>query len=143
MDGSDKIDKTIVYFKINEDFTIDKLYDHTKHDPPLFDGKDVDSEKSDSKADKKNDKFRWSIDISNMYEINNKHFVIVALSHINVSKDMKGTKEKKKGDNKIRCEKELSKVKYLPSLLNECELKDEHAAVHIEGRKGIAIYRQY
>ncbi|CAB4474212.1 unnamed protein product [Rhizophagus irregularis] len=73
-----EIDKTIAYFKIKDDFSIDKLYDH---DPPLFHG--------DEKGIKQ-DNFGWSFDISNMHKNNGKYFIFVAVSRINIEEDMKG-----------------------------------------------------
>jgi hypothetical protein len=81
--------KTIAYFKIKDDFSIDKLYDH---DPPFYD---------DEKGTKQ-DNFRWSFDISNMHKNNGKYFIFVAVSRINIEEDMKGKKKDEdiKGNDK-------------------------------------------
>ncbi|PKY39920.1 hypothetical protein RhiirA4_529458 [Rhizophagus irregularis] len=133
--GNENEFKGPVYFKINDDFTIDD------HDPPSFDYSNVSSSKSDGNTTK-NDKFRWSFDISNMYKIDGKHFVLIALSRINVSEDMEGTIEKEKDDNEKSNYKrvELSKREYtLP--LNGNEHKVDMSPDSRSSNKGIAIYR--
>jgi hypothetical protein len=86
IDEPDKIDKTIGYFKINDDFTIEKFYKEN-YKPPSFKDDDAilslgdeksitKSKKSISKEDEKNDTFKWSFDISNMQgknDVSNKH----------------------------------------------------------------------
>ncbi|RGB23908.1 hypothetical protein C1646_773828 [Rhizophagus diaphanus] len=91
--NSDKIEKTIVHFKLKTDLTIDKFYSEG-FIPPLFNG-------SSSNDDDK--KSRWSFDISNVCMNENKHFIYVAISCI-VDDDMRRTidgKEKKKGKTVI------------------------------------------
>ncbi|POG75664.1 hypothetical protein GLOIN_2v1769895 [Rhizophagus irregularis DAOM 181602=DAOM 197198] len=94
---TDTIDKTIAYFKIKDDLTIDKLYntdyDKSYSTKEIQDESQV-SENSGLKKDEKNETFEWSFDISNMYEENNNEcFIFVAISRINVNKDMKVTEE--------------------------------------------------
>ncbi|CAG8756941.1 14166_t:CDS:2, partial [Rhizophagus irregularis] len=96
-DESDEIAKTIAYFKINNDFDIDKFYDIDYTPPPfvesLYSSNSKDDEyidytpppfvgsldSSNSKDDDKDNtsppsvgslekEFRWSFDISNMYK---------------------------------------------------------------------------
>ncbi|RGB24235.1 hypothetical protein C1646_773379 [Rhizophagus diaphanus] len=106
---SAKIDKTIAYFKINDNLSIDKFYDHD-HDPPSFDANNFGS-----------DNFRWSFDISNMQKNNGKYFIFVAVSRINIDGDMKGNDKQKKDDNgKSDYERELfSKKISTPSIEHE------------------------
>ncbi|RGB23884.1 hypothetical protein C1646_805703 [Rhizophagus diaphanus] len=94
-DGPDTIDKTIAYFKIKDDLTIDKFYktDRDKFYSIKEDELQI-SENNSSKKDEKNEMFKWSFDISNMYEENNNEcFIFVTISRINVDKDMKVTEE--------------------------------------------------
>ncbi|PKY55218.1 hypothetical protein RhiirA4_427357 [Rhizophagus irregularis] len=81
LDELDDIDQTIAYFKINNDFMIEKFYKE-EYKPSLF---KVDS--SDSDIINASD-FEWSIDISNMQEINDGgSFILIAISHINVEEN--------------------------------------------------------
>ncbi|PKK73779.1 hypothetical protein RhiirC2_709382 [Rhizophagus irregularis] len=90
----DTIDKTIAYFKIKDDLTIDKFY-HTDHDKS-YSIKEI-QEVSENSSLKKDETFKWSFDISNMYEENNENnnecFIFVAITCINVDKDKKVTEE--------------------------------------------------
>ncbi|CAB5370240.1 unnamed protein product [Rhizophagus irregularis] len=98
-----EIDKTIAYFKIKDDFSIDKLYDQ---DPPPFDGNNVGfSDNYENETKKFN--FRWSFDISNMHKNNDKYFIFVAVSRINIEEDMKGKKKDEdiKGNDKQKKQK--------------------------------------
>ncbi|POG58583.1 hypothetical protein GLOIN_2v904925 [Rhizophagus irregularis DAOM 181602=DAOM 197198] len=101
---SNIIGKTIVHFKIRDDFNIDKFYTEG-FTPPLYkesrEQKNVDitvdfSNDNDSYNDFEKDelieeeKFRWSFDISNVCMNNNKHFIFVAVSRID-DEDLRGT----------------------------------------------------
>ncbi|GES94212.1 hypothetical protein GLOIN_2v1769896 [Rhizophagus clarus] len=89
--GSNDLDKTIAYFKIKDDFSIDKFY-NTDY-KPLFQGELQDKEDNGKVS---NDKLCF--DISNMYKENNKcdkYFILVAISRINIDKNMK----KNEGNN--------------------------------------------
>ncbi|PKB99454.1 hypothetical protein RhiirA5_429665 [Rhizophagus irregularis] len=82
LDGTVEIDETIAYFKINNDFTIEKNYKL-----PSFEGPELDI--NNSMADE-NKVDRWSIDISNIHKKNDDgYFILVALSRIKVDEDMK------------------------------------------------------
>ncbi|PKK61033.1 hypothetical protein RhiirC2_718703 [Rhizophagus irregularis] len=98
-----EIDKTIAYFKIKDDFSIDKLYDQ---DPPPFNGNNVGFSDNDENETKKSN-FRWSFDISNMHKNNDKYFIFVAVSRINIEEDMKGKKKDEdiKGNDKQKKQK--------------------------------------
>ncbi|PKY48681.1 hypothetical protein RhiirA4_445477 [Rhizophagus irregularis] len=136
--------ETIACFKINEDLTIDKFYDH---DSPSFDHSNVSSSKSDGNTTK-SDEFRWSFDISNMYKIDDKHFVLIALSRINVKEDMKGIIVKKKDDNEKSNNKKVQLIKkeYPPPPNGNEHIMDispdsRSSNKTDESKKGIAIYR--
>ncbi|UZO23321.1 uncharacterized protein OCT59_015664 [Rhizophagus irregularis] len=141
-----EIDKTIAYFKIRDDFSIDKLYDH---DPPPFDGNSVGSSDWDEKGTSE-DNFRWSFDISNMHKNNGKYFIFVAVSRININEDMKGNDKQKKDDNgKSGYEREQFSKKIF-KCPNEHEKRIDITNGHenipsdnttYESRKGIVIYR--
>ncbi|GBC51968.2 hypothetical protein GLOIN_2v1766387 [Rhizophagus irregularis DAOM 181602=DAOM 197198] len=75
-------DETIAYFKINNDFTIEKNYKL-----PSFEGPELDINNSMTDENKVD---RWSIDISNIHKKNDDgYFILVALSRIKVDEDMK------------------------------------------------------
>ncbi|RGB41636.1 hypothetical protein C1646_751929 [Rhizophagus diaphanus] len=152
---SDEIAKTIAYFKINDDFYIDKFYNIDYTPTPFVGSKDSNNSKDDDKYiddtpppfvgsldssnSKDDDKFRWSFDISNMYKKNDdKYFILVAVSRINVVEDMKGNNNEDNYEKKHLSKKE---IKY--------ELEDKDTKLDIEKqsegledrKKGIAIYR--
>ncbi|PKC69984.1 hypothetical protein RhiirA1_455334 [Rhizophagus irregularis] len=76
--GSVEIDKPVAYFKINDNFIVEKLYD--PRSTPAF---------LDRNKNKPDDLFRWSYDVSNMYKNNGQLFVFVTMSRINFDDDMK------------------------------------------------------
>ncbi|PKY26532.1 hypothetical protein RhiirB3_513703 [Rhizophagus irregularis] len=134
VEGSVEIDKTIAYFKINDDFSIEKLYDHN---PPIFDDNKVEKET-------KKDNFRWSFDISNMYEKNDKCFVFVAISRINIDEDMKGTNKNDNGKSSYEREQLTQKIFKCPPSPNENDSVlniPGSGTTQPESKKGIAIYR--
>ncbi|CAG8589212.1 6855_t:CDS:1 [Funneliformis mosseae] len=81
-DVTDVINKTITSFKINYDLTFNNFGNLR--------------ERSDNVPIEENKKFRWSLDISSIRKYRVGSFIFVAVSRIDVEKDMK----KKKG--KIR-----------------------------------------
>ncbi|RGB30630.1 hypothetical protein C1646_765101 [Rhizophagus diaphanus] len=150
-----EIDKKIAYFKIKDDFSIDKLYDH---DPPPFVGNNVGFSDNDENGTKKPN-FRWSFDISNMHENNGKYFIFVAVSRINIDEDMKGNDKQNKDDNgksdyeREQFSKKIFKCSPSPNI-NEIRISmpptNEHRDIPPESgsdkttdenKKGIAIYR--
>ncbi|PKB93818.1 hypothetical protein RhiirA5_440244 [Rhizophagus irregularis] len=150
-----KINKTIAYFKIKDDLSIDKLYDC---DPPPFDGNNVGFSDNDENGTKKPN-FRWSFDISNMHKNDSgKYFVFVAISRINIDEDMKRNDKQKKDDNgKSDYEREPFR-KRIFNCSNEHEniLSNYETRINIpstdenitatsnttdESKKGVAIYR--
>ncbi|PKY50669.1 hypothetical protein RhiirA4_531052 [Rhizophagus irregularis] len=104
-DKSDRIDKTIVHFKINDDLIM--------INKESYDGNEKDEENDPKeKEDKKIDTFKWSLDISNSHKEKNSDIILVAISRININEDMKKAKEKKNNNKKHDYEKEtLTKVK--------------------------------
>ncbi|GBB90311.1 hypothetical protein RclHR1_17200003 [Rhizophagus clarus] len=154
-EGSIEIDKAIAYFKIKDDLTVDYLYDINYKPRPFVDNdvspsdndrKTTRNKNSDSKENKENDKFRWSFDILNMYKNDNRYFILIAISCININEDMmKGTDENIKDNDK-------SKFKYSPQ---PSVYEDKDASIDVslesksdetperddESKKGIAIYR--
>ncbi|GES84524.1 kinase-like domain-containing protein [Rhizophagus clarus] len=80
-DEFDEINKTIVYFKINDNFTIKNFYEKGYKPTPFQFG---------SQKDKKDREYEWCLDISNKHNNKrNKYFILVAVSRINVHQDMK------------------------------------------------------
>ncbi|CAB5198108.1 unnamed protein product [Rhizophagus irregularis] len=91
-------DKTIVCFKIDNDFEISKLYNPKKTEDSSGNGKTTKHDKSSSEEDEKNDNYKWSFDISNMHKNDNddsEYFIFVTISRININEDMKQEKRKK------------------------------------------------
>ncbi|RGB38581.1 hypothetical protein C1646_812538 [Rhizophagus diaphanus] len=154
------IDKTIAYFKIKDDFSIDKLYDH---DPPSFDDNNAGFSDNDENGTKKPN-YGWSFDISNMHKNNDKYFIFVAVSRINIDEDMKGNDKQKKDDNgKSDYEREQFSKKIFkcptPPKKHENTVNlspDDESRINIsptnenitatsnitdESKKGVAIYR--
>jgi hypothetical protein len=89
-------DKPIASFKINDDFTIEErnkfhLLERTQGGDSVETA--AKNEESDSEENKKNDNYRWSCDISNLYNKYDGYIVLIAISRINVNEDMKGTNE--------------------------------------------------
>jgi hypothetical protein len=108
---SDKINKTVAYFKITDELDIDEIYEpaplHNVYESGINDDSSIinviDENGSESddimaekveykeKTSKKDDKFRWSFDISNVHCKNNDEYIIfVAVSRIDVDEDMTG-----------------------------------------------------
>src|SRR5581483_10936076 len=97
---SDKIDATITYFKINDSLDIEKFYD-TDFIPPdgprhecssmsyCGDEDEVAEEKETVEKKPEKVKKQWSFDISNIQENVEGMFIFVAVSCINIEKDMK------------------------------------------------------
>ncbi|CAB5188206.1 unnamed protein product [Rhizophagus irregularis] len=82
-DDKEEITKTIARFKINENLEIDKF---DKGDKSLI-------RETNSSANNSNDTdnmYRWSLDISNVQNYQDKYFIFVAVSRIDVNEDMKG-----------------------------------------------------
>ncbi|RIA86143.1 hypothetical protein C1645_829709 [Glomus cerebriforme] len=141
---SDEINKTIAYFKINDDFSIEGFYKKdylplpfnetqrqklAQEDVINIDDNNGDNSSSGKAKDEgntlnKDKKFRWSFDISNMqHENENKYFIFVAISHIDVDKNMKGNKKQNKNDKKLlkKFKKEyetIAKVRYHEKKIN-------------------------
>ncbi|GBC18466.2 uncharacterized protein OCT59_015572 [Rhizophagus irregularis] len=91
-------DKTIAYFKIDNDFEFSKLYNPKKTEDSSGNGKTTKHDKSSSEEDEKNDNYKWSFDISNMHKNDNddsEYFIFVTISRININEDMKQEKRKK------------------------------------------------
>jgi hypothetical protein len=111
---SDVIDKTIAYFRINDNFTISKFYDKN-HKPPSFNQESkLNTSDDDAKEDEKSDAFRWSFDVSNLHKNDDEYYILVAVSHVNVNEDMKENKrDNTKFDflEKLEFTQELAKFK--------------------------------
>ncbi|RIA87165.1 hypothetical protein C1645_828188 [Glomus cerebriforme] len=140
-DSGEEICKPIVYFKIKNDFTIH--FYNNDFVPHKFDGhdtKDVDngSTITDDKGNK-DDKIRWSFDISNVCKYENRYFIFVAVSRIG-DVDMKKTETKeKKGTTVIyRIELiELTEGKKSSYVFNQNTLTDLY---HTHGVSGICRF---
>lgn len=137
-DGSVEIDETIAYFKIKDDFSINKYYE-TKYKPlPFKETHDVDSSNSDDitkenkpNISKKDDKFRWSFDISNMYKKNDtEYFILFSISRVNIDEDMKGTKE-----NNINVTKLDYKRENLSSKKFKCSSPSDNCESNVKNNK--------
>ncbi|GBC49398.2 hypothetical protein GLOIN_2v1787114 [Rhizophagus irregularis DAOM 181602=DAOM 197198] len=107
-----------------------------------FDGNNVGFSDNDENGTKKPN-FRWSFDISNMHKNNDKYFIFVAVSRINIDEDMKGNDEQKKDDNgKSDYEREqFSKKIFKLDIPPPNEYITEIGNTTDESKKGIAIYR--
>ncbi|CAB4389911.1 unnamed protein product [Rhizophagus irregularis] len=99
---SDTINETIACFKIDNDFEIIKFYNSKKTEDSLGDDKTTTKhKKSSSGDDEKNDKSKWSLDISNVHKNkkndsdDSEYIFFVAISRINIDEDMKQEKDKK------------------------------------------------
>ncbi|GES84549.1 hypothetical protein GLOIN_2v1769896 [Rhizophagus clarus] len=111
--GSDKFNEVITYFKIQNDFTIDKFYHNDLMPAPFNKEVDInvggslrnDIEMEGKENFKNDDKFKWSYDISNMHNKNGKRYIFVAVSRIEVEKFMTG---KMYGDNEYA---KISKIR--------------------------------
>ncbi|POG75676.1 hypothetical protein GLOIN_2v1475226 [Rhizophagus irregularis DAOM 181602=DAOM 197198] len=133
--GSVEIDKTIAYFKINDDFSINKYYKTTYKPLPFKETHGVGSSNSDDitkeNISKKDDKFRWSFDISNMYKKNDtEYFILVSISRVKIDEDMKGTKEKN-----IKVTKLDYKREYLSSKKFKCSSPSDDCELDVKNNK--------
>ncbi|CAB5205701.1 unnamed protein product [Rhizophagus irregularis] len=138
--GSVEIDKTIAYFKINDDFSINKYYKTTYKPLPFKETHGVGSSNSDDitkeNISKKDDKFRWSFDISNMYKKNDtEYFILVSISRVKIDEDMKGTKEKN-----IKVTKLDYKREYLSSKKFKCSSPSDDCELDVKNNKFYETY---
>ncbi|PKY48925.1 hypothetical protein RhiirA4_526366 [Rhizophagus irregularis] len=151
---SDVIDKTIAYFRINDNFTISKFYDKN-HKPPSFNQESkLNTSDDDAKEDEKSDAFRWSFDVSNLHKNDDEYYILVAVSRVNVNEDMKENKrDNTKFDllEKLEFTQELAEFKEKsgeppdpPNTPNK-EKDDQRITIPDntpkKAKKGIAIYR--
>ncbi|CAB5382397.1 unnamed protein product [Rhizophagus irregularis] len=82
--GEEEITKTIAYFKINENLDIAKFYDQ-------YDTLCTNRETGIDVNDDTDKRYRWGLDISNIQNYyQDKYFIFIAVSRIDVSEDMKG-----------------------------------------------------
>ncbi|RGB23907.1 hypothetical protein C1646_805620 [Rhizophagus diaphanus] len=89
---SDVIDKTIAYFRINDNFIISKFYDKNYKPPSFNQVSKLNTSDDDAKEDEKGDVFRWSFDVSNLHKNDDEYYILVAVSRVNVNEDMKENK---------------------------------------------------
>ncbi|GBC18582.2 hypothetical protein GLOIN_2v1769896 [Rhizophagus irregularis DAOM 181602=DAOM 197198] len=151
---SDVIDKTIAYFRINDNFTISKFYDKKYKPPPFNQESKLNTSDDDAKEDEKSDTFRWSFDVSNLHKNDDEYYILVAVSRVNVNEDMKENKrDNTKFDflEKIEFTQELAEFKEKsgeppdpPNTPNK-EKDDQRITIPDntpkKAKKGIAIYR--
>ncbi|CAB5370479.1 unnamed protein product [Rhizophagus irregularis] len=126
-DDKEEITKTIARFKINENLEIDKF---DKGDKSLI-------RETNSSANNSNDAdnmYRWSLDISNVQNYQDKYFIFVAVSHIDVNEDMKGK------DTKSDYKKNIIKRRF-PNSDVRIALPGSYSNKSNENKKGTAIYR--
>ncbi|PKY51632.1 hypothetical protein RhiirA4_546667 [Rhizophagus irregularis] len=123
----EEITKTIARFKINENLEIDKFDKGDKS--PIRD--------TNSSANNSNDTdnmYRWSLDISNVQNYQDKYFIFIAVSRIDVNEDMKGK------DTKSDYKKNTIKRRY-PNPDFRIALSGSYNNKSNENKKGTAIYR--
>ncbi|CAB4389931.1 unnamed protein product [Rhizophagus irregularis] len=151
---SDVIDKTIAYFRINDNFTISKFYDKNYKPPPFNQESKLNTSDDDAKEDEKSDTFRWSFDVSNLHKNDDEYYILVAVSRVNVNEDMKENKrDNTKFDflEKLEFTQELAEFKGKsgeppdpPNTPNK-EKDDQRITIPDntpkKAKKGIAIYR--
>ncbi|CAG8674995.1 12688_t:CDS:2, partial [Funneliformis caledonium] len=147
---SEIIDERIALFKINHNLTINKIYKKGEM-PPRYkkvksydditeymeeDVNDISStdELSETINNNSNNRFRWSLDISNM----DGKFLFVAISYIDVEEDMKCLEKKSK-----RQMFDYKKIKVQEATYHE---KNNSYTINVphdtpEFHTGIAIYR--
>ncbi|PKC06819.1 hypothetical protein RhiirA5_481799 [Rhizophagus irregularis] len=126
-DDKEEITKTIARFKINENLEIDKF---DKGDKSLI-------RETNSSANNSNDTdnmYRWSLDISNVQNYQDKYFIFVAVSRIDVNEDMKGK------DTKSDYKKNIIKRRF-PNSDVRIALPGSYSNKSNENKKGTAIYR--
>ncbi|RGB26308.1 hypothetical protein C1646_770586 [Rhizophagus diaphanus] len=137
LENTDSICKMIEQFKIGDDFTISQERQHTIIvDGDVNDEDDGDDEGKETTTTK-DENFRWSIDISNLYTKDvNKYFIYVAVSRI-VDKGLKSsTPEKIKKRNgttmiyRIELEKRNKNYKHTMNTIT----------YHISGISGICKF---
>ncbi|GBB90169.1 hypothetical protein RclHR1_17030002 [Rhizophagus clarus] len=166
--GSIEIDKTIAYFKINDDFNIKKFYRNetkTEYKESVskegeenddfnvknvvigsgeLDDFNIDSNetkiKYEKSASRKKDKFRWSFDVSNMHHKNDaESFIFVAISRINIDEDMRKTEEPDY-ERKNLHERKFKISNEPPVFEHKVRITEESKETALPN-KGIAIYR--
>ncbi|PKC04042.1 hypothetical protein RhiirA5_422846 [Rhizophagus irregularis] len=130
-----------------------KFYNPKKTEDSLGDDKTTTKhKKSSSGDDEKNDKSKWSLDISNIHKNkkndsdDSEYFFFVSISRINIDEDMKQEKDKK--DDKKKRDYEngyLSKMQFKPLFDHNDKSVETIISVKPEFKKGIekgiAIYR--
>jgi hypothetical protein len=143
--NDEEINKTIAYFEINENLDIVKFYDPQKIDPQK-----IIRETSVDVDDDTDNRYRWGLDISNVQNYQeDKYFIFIAVSCIDVDKDMKG---KVNADTKSDYNKNTIKKRYERTLngnyvrLNVLdykpnEIKEETDCKPNETKRGTAVYR--
>ncbi|PKY38092.1 hypothetical protein RhiirA4_439136 [Rhizophagus irregularis] len=146
LDEQDDINQIIAYFKINDDFMVEKFYKEN-YNPPSS-GHDT------TATENKASNLKWSFDISNVQEKNGESFIFVAISRI-ADEDMRRTSKEKRKDRKVDNKKPDYERKVLSKIRYNCPLPpDEAMAVDMQNtqpeltsrnnseiKKRIAIYR--
>jgi hypothetical protein len=134
---SDEINKTIAHFNIDINFNIVRFFDKTQ---------ESESNTNNNNGGNSLEKtFKWSLSISNVQKKKNvnKYFILVAVSRIDVGKDMNGNvNEDMKGTKKNNDDCNIGKLdkkeyKHFQEQEN-CQLKISIQSVST--KKGIAIY---
>ncbi|PKY30536.1 hypothetical protein RhiirB3_531106 [Rhizophagus irregularis] len=132
--GEEEITKTIAYFKINENLDIAKFYDQ-------YDTLCTNRETGIDVNDDTDKRYRWGLDISNIQNYyQDKYFIFIAVSRIDVSEDMKG---KVNTDTNFDYKKNTIKKRY--ERINEDFRLDLSGTSYYsksnETKKGTAVYR--
>jgi hypothetical protein len=164
------INKAIAYFRIDNGLNITKLY-KANYNPPTFkesiksksninNGNEIlsvaDPAKDEDETNDNHDKFKWSFDISNLHNKKkdkkddsdvNEAFILIAISRIDVNKDMKNKENDKKNNVKKPVTERLKEAVFSPLNDNrdfkvDIDEKSEPSdSQDVEPKKGIAIYR--
>jgi hypothetical protein len=131
--NDEEINKTIAYFKISESLDIIKFYDqYPRH---TFRETGIDLE------DDTDNRYRWGLDISNVQNYQeDKYFIFIAVSRIDVNEDMKG---KVNADTKSDYKKNTIKKRYerINENLNSDVRLEFPGFKPNETKRGTAVYR--
>ncbi|GBB84949.1 hypothetical protein RclHR1_11530001 [Rhizophagus clarus] len=133
--SDEEINKTIAYFKISESLDIEKFYDqYFRRTIQETAGTDVN--------DVTDDGYRWGLDISNVQNYQDKYFILVAVSRIDVSDDMKGkvNADTNSDYKKNTIKKRYERISEVP-ISEDVRLDFNMVIKSNEIKKGTAVYR--
>ncbi|RGB26522.1 hypothetical protein C1646_770336, partial [Rhizophagus diaphanus] len=130
----EEITKTIARFKINENLEIDKFDKDVKS--PI-----QGTNSSTNNSNDTDDRYRWGLDISNVQSYQGEYFIFIAVSRIDVNRDMKG---KVNADTRSAYKKNIIKKRFerINETSNLVDVRLEYIGFKPnETKKGTAVYR--